>query len=82
MAASPVLAPYPAARAPRAMVATVDRLASEAGIAVRRAGGSVADAAVAVSAVLAVTTPHMCGMGGDLFAVVARPGRRPEVLNA
>ncbi|HYZ98580.1 MAG TPA: gamma-glutamyltransferase, partial [Acidimicrobiales bacterium] len=49
---------------------------------VRLAGGSVADAAVAASAVLAVTTPHMCGMGGDLFAVVVRPGRRPEVLNA
>ncbi len=77
-----VRAPYVTARAPRAMVAAVDRLAAEAGVAALRAGGSVADAAVAASATLAVTTPHMCGMGGDLFAVVTRPGSPPEVLNA
>lgn len=64
------------------MVVAVDRLAAEAGVAALRAGGSVADAAVAASATLAVTTPHMCGMGGDLFAVVTRPGSPPEVLNA
>ena len=39
-----------------------------------RAGGSAADAAVATSAVLAVTTQHMCGAGGDLLALV-HPGR-------
>jgi len=38
-----------------------------------RAGGSAADAAVAASAVLAVTTQHMCGLGGDLFALVHDP---------
>ena len=32
--------------------------------------GSAADAAVAAGAVLAVTFQHMCGMGGDLFALV------------
>ncbi|MBK5306152.1 MAG: gamma-glutamyltransferase [Frankiaceae bacterium] len=56
------------------LVCTVDHLASSAGIAVLRAGGSAADAAVAASAVLAVTTQHMCGAGGDLLAVV-HPGR-------
>jgi gamma-glutamyltranspeptidase / glutathione hydrolase len=76
------LVPFVTAHAPRAMVAAVDRLAAEAGVAALRTGGSVADAAVAASAVLAVTTPHMCGMGGDLFAVVTRPGAPPEVLNA
>lgn len=46
-------------------------------------GGSAADAAVATSAVLAVTTQHMCGMGGDLFALVHRDGEpAPAVLNA
>jgi gamma-glutamyltranspeptidase/glutathione hydrolase len=56
------------------VVATVDRLATEAGIAMLRAGGNAADAAVAASAVLAVTTQHLCGMGGDLIAIV-HPGR-------
>jgi gamma-glutamyltranspeptidase/glutathione hydrolase len=64
------------------MVCTVDHLASGAGIAMLRAGGSAADAAVAASAVLAVTTQHMCGMGGDLFAIVHHERGEPAVLNA
>jgi gamma-glutamyltranspeptidase / glutathione hydrolase len=66
------------------MVCSVDHLASSAGVAMLRAGGSAADAAVATNAVLAVTTQHMCGMGGDLFALVhgpAAPGP-PATLNA
>lgn len=48
-----------------------------------RAGGSAADAAVATSAVLAVTSQHLCGMGGDLLAVVHPGGdARPVALNA
>src|SRR5437763_1795843 len=69
--------------APRGMVASVDHLASSAGVAMLQRGGSAADAAVAASAVLAVTTPHMCGMGGDLFALVhTREARLPTALNA
>ena len=49
---------------------SVDHLASGAGAHVLRIGGNAADAAIATSAVLAVTTQHMCGMGGDLFALV------------
>lgn len=65
------------------MVASIDHLASEAGLAMLRAGGSAADAAVAASAVLAVTGPHVCGMGGDLFALVHSPGdTAPSALNA
>jgi gamma-glutamyltranspeptidase/glutathione hydrolase len=60
--------------APSGMVATADHLASSAGVAALRAGGSAADAAVAAGAVLAVTNQHQCGMGGDLFALVHRPG--------
>ena len=47
-----------------------------------RAGGSAADAAIATSAVLAVTTPHMCGMGGDLFALVHDGTGAPTALNS
>jgi gamma-glutamyltranspeptidase/glutathione hydrolase len=65
------------------MVCSVDHLASEAGVAMLRAGGSAADAAVAANAVLAVTSQHMCGLGGDLFALVHEPGdTAPAALNA
>src|SRR4051812_46613785 len=69
-ASNMTLAPFPTTRAPNGMVCSVDHLASAAGVAMLRAGGSAADAAIACSAVLAVTTQHSCGMGGDLFALV------------
>ena len=68
--------------APSGMVSSVDHLATAAGVALLRVGGSAADAAVATSAVLAVTTPHMCGMGGDLLALVHEGDGPPMVLNA
>ena len=77
--------PVPAGRtvhAPNGMVCSVDHLASEAGVALLRAGGSAADAAIAASAVLAVTTQHMCGMGGDLFALVHDGSGAPAALAA
>ncbi|HZQ28453.1 MAG TPA: gamma-glutamyltransferase [Acidimicrobiales bacterium] len=76
-------APFITAYAPNGMVCAVDRLAAEAGVAMLREGGSAVDAAVAASAVLAVTTQHMCGMGGDLFALVSTPSDpTPACLNA
>ena len=68
--------------APRGMVCAVDHLAAQAGVSVLQRGGSAADAAVATSAVLAVTTQHMCGMGGDLFALISVEGAPPLALNA
>ncbi len=68
--------------APSGMVATADHLASSAGVAALRAGGSAADAAVAAGAVLAVTNQHQCGMGGDLFALVHRAGEPVVALCA
>ena len=73
---------WPTTYSPGGMVCSVDHLASSAGAEVLAAGGSAADAAVAASAVLAVTTPHMCGMGGDLFALVHHRAGPPEVLDA
>lgn len=66
--------------APVGIVASADQLASSAGLGVLRDGGTAADAAIAAAAVLAVTSPHMCGMGGDLFALVHRPGEPVAAL--
>ena len=76
-------APYMSRYAGTGMVCAVDHLAAQAGVAIMRAGGNAVDAAIATSAVLAVTTQHMCGLGGDLFALVHRPGdTAPTALNA
>ena len=73
------LQPVPSRFAPAGMVCAVDHLAAGAGVDALRRGGTAADAAVATSAVLAVTTQHMCGLGGDLWAVV-HPGAGQEVV--
>jgi len=51
------------------MVAAGHPYATLAGVDVLRGGGTAADAAVAVNAVLAVTQPHMGGVGGDIFCL-------------
>src|SRR3954470_9732803 len=77
------MAPFMSRYAANGMVCAVDHLAAQSGLAMLRVGGSAVDAAVATSAVLAVTTQHMCGMGGDLFALVHQAGdREPTTLNA
>lgn len=67
--------PFGTVRAPKAMVATADALATQAGLAMLVLGGNAVDAAIAANAVLAVADPHLCGMGGDLFALVWRDGQ-------
>ncbi len=64
------------------MVCTIDALASRAGVRILGSGGNAADAAIAANAVLAVTAQHMCGLGGDLLALVHRGGGPPVCLNA
>lgn len=52
------------------MVVSPHHLASEVGAGILRIGGNAFDAAVAVSACLAVVYPHMTGLGGDSFWLV------------
>jgi gamma-glutamyltranspeptidase/glutathione hydrolase len=60
----------PTIRSVSGLVATDNHLATAAGIAALREGGSAVDAAVAAAAVCTVTQPHRTGIGGDLFALV------------
>lgn len=62
------------ARYSRFAVCSPLTLASEIGARVLRDGGNAADAAVATSLALAVASPHMCGVGGDLLAMVWADG--------
>src|SRR5580692_3722607 len=64
----------------RGMVAAADQLASSAGSTMLTRGGSAADAAVATGTVMAVVGPHLCGLGGDVLAMVSAPGSPPEAL--
>jgi gamma-glutamyltranspeptidase len=54
----------------RGLVVAPHYLAAEAGLDMIKAGGSAADAAIAANAVLQVVYPFVCGLGGDLFAMV------------
>jgi gamma-glutamyltranspeptidase / glutathione hydrolase len=71
------------------MVASADHLATSAGLAIFAQGGNAVDAAIATNAAIAITGPHLCGIGGDLFALIhvddpARPDAPGETfaLNA
>lgn len=70
-----IAAPKPPDKHPVAIgsggaVATVDPLATDAGVAVLRQGGNAIDAAVTAAAVLGVTEPYSAGIGGGGFMVI------------
>ncbi len=74
--------PCGSVRATRAVAATADQLATQAAMSTFTVGGNAVDAAVAANAALAVTAPHLCGMGGDLFALVRTPAGEVVGLNS
>lgn len=61
------------ARGTRLAIATPHLAATRAGVDAFEAGGNAVDAALASALSLAVVYPHMCGVGGDLFALVREP---------
>jgi len=62
------------------MVTSPHTLASEAGAKVLREGGNAIEAAIAMGAVIAVTYPHFCGIGGDAIWMIADAQGRNTVL--
>jgi gamma-glutamyltranspeptidase/glutathione hydrolase len=64
------------------MVASEHPLASQAGAMILAQGGHAVDAAIAANAVMGVVSPMMCGVGGDLFAIVWEASGAMHGVNA
>ena len=63
------------------MVVTAQREASEAGLAILKAGGNAVDAAVAVGFALAVVDPCCGNIGGGGFMLIRRPDGNATFIN-
>ncbi len=63
-------------------ISTPHTAATVAGAAAFERGGNALDAALHAAVTLAVAYPHMCGVGGDLFALIQRPDGEVLALNS
>lgn len=63
-------------------IATPHTAATDSGVRAFEAGGNAVDAALAAATALAVVYPHMCGVGGDLFALVREADGKVLAFNA
>ena len=59
------------------MVTAPHHLAAQAGAGILREGGNAIEAMLAMAATIAVVYPHMNGLGGDGFWLIAEPGKAP-----
>jgi gamma-glutamyltranspeptidase/glutathione hydrolase len=64
------------------MVTAPHHLAAQAGRDILKAGGTAVEAAVAMGAALSVVYPHMTGIGGDGFWLIAAKGEEPTGIDA
>ncbi|WP_393972261.1 gamma-glutamyltransferase family protein [Oxyplasma meridianum] len=65
----------PDAMSLKGVTATSSLQASLIGSKIMERGGNVVDAAIAASAALCVTQNNLCGLGGDMFALVRMEGK-------
>jgi gamma-glutamyltranspeptidase/glutathione hydrolase len=64
------------------MVTAPHHLAAQAGRDVLRDGGNAVEAAIAAASTLCAVYPHMTGLGGDGFWLIAEPGHAPVAIDA
>jgi gamma-glutamyltranspeptidase len=63
------------------MVTAPHALAAQSGARILAEGGNAIEAALATAAVLSVVYPHMTGLGGDSFWLIAESGRTPLTID-
>ncbi|MGR3507295.1 MAG: gamma-glutamyltransferase family protein [Paracoccaceae bacterium] len=61
------------------MCATSHPLAAKVAVETLERGGTAMDAAIAGAVLLGICEPHMCGIGGDCFVLISKPGQ-PDIV--